>query len=495
MTTCGMIASLLAFSMVGVGAQAQETANSAQPGDRVEISAGEAAHEGASQVRIVRLSQVKGEVQLDRGTEKGFEAAFANLPVAQNQRLQTRQGVAEVEFEDNSSLRVTPDSLIEFPVLQRGSSGATMTGVKLLKGTLYVSLANTKGNEFTVSFGKEQVVLTPSSHIRVDLDDSKAKLAVFNGDVQVTDASGTLTAGKKKTLTFDLAEQTPAVEAKNDKAEPFDDWDKSEMDYHKVRSISSVSSVFGGGSSLYGVNDLYYYGSFNNVGGCGSMWRPYLTSAAWSPFANGVWAWYPGAGYSWVSPYPWGWTPYHSGSWNYCGGGWGWQPGAQFVGLVNQPRAFVGNSGRFSNVPRSPHHPIPGGSTLAVVNTKPLVVSRPVSAESFVFQKDSAGLGVPRGAMGGKLGGVSAGVARQGSVSTPIVATSSFARPYQVGTAGGSRAGGEMQSRSNAVSSSHSSGMSSGSSGGSHAASSAPSAPSMSSAPSAPAGGGGGTHH
>src|ERR1700722_9047987 len=213
MTTCGMIASLLAFSMVGVGAQAQETANSAQPGDRVEISAGEAAHEGASQVRIVRLSQVKGEVQLDRGTVKGFEAAFANLPVAQNQRLQTRQGVAEVEFEDNSSLRVTPDSLIEFPVLQRGSSGATMTGVKLLKGTLYVSLANTKGNEFTVSFGKGQVVLTPSSHIRVDLDDSKAKLAVFNGDVQVTDASGTLTAGKKKTLTFDLAEQTPAVEA------------------------------------------------------------------------------------------------------------------------------------------------------------------------------------------------------------------------------------------------------------------------------------------
>jgi FecR protein len=497
-TISATIAILMAFAMVGVGSLAQQAAGTGQEGARVEMAAGESLHGGASQVRIVRLSQVKGDVKLDRGTEKGFEAAFANLPVVQNQRLQTHQGIAEVEFEDNSSLRVTPDSLIEFPVLQRSSTGGTMTGVKLVKGTLYVSLANAKGSEFTVAFGDEKVVVTPSSHIRIDLDDSKAKLAVFNGEVQVTDASGTLTASKKKTLMFDLAARTPAVVAKNDEAGQFDDWDKSEMDYHKLRS--SASSAFSGGSNLYGVSDLYYYGSFNNIGGCGSMWRPYMASAAWDPFANGVWAWYPSAGYSWVSPYPWGWAPFHYGSWSYCGGGWGWSPGGQWIGLVNQPMILnAGNSGRYANVPRPPHHPVPGGSTLAVVNTRPLVVSKPVSAESFVFQKDSAGLGVPRGAMGGKLGGVSAGVARQGSVSTPIVTSSSFAQSFsrsgQAGVPEAARSG-EMQGRSNAVVSSHSSAASSGwSGGGGHAA---PSAPSMSSAPSvsapaAPAGGG--AHH
>ena len=66
------------------------------------------------------------------------------------------------------------------------------------------------------------------------------------------------------------------------------------------------------------------------------MWRPYFASAAWDPYSNGVWAWYQGAGYSWVSPYPWGWTPYHFGSWSYCSGaGWGWQPGGSWNGLNN----------------------------------------------------------------------------------------------------------------------------------------------------------------
>ena len=106
-------------------------------------------------MRIVRLSQVNGEAQLDRKTDRGFETAFANLPIAQSQRLQTHDGLAEVEFEDNSTLRITPNTLIEFPALQRNPSGATITTVKLLSGTLYVSLAGTKGNEFTVALGND----------------------------------------------------------------------------------------------------------------------------------------------------------------------------------------------------------------------------------------------------------------------------------------------------------------------------------------------------
>src|SRR5581483_9768401 len=40
-------------------------------------------------VRIVRLSQVTGEVQLDRKTGNGFESAFANLPIVQGSMLRT----------------------------------------------------------------------------------------------------------------------------------------------------------------------------------------------------------------------------------------------------------------------------------------------------------------------------------------------------------------------------------------------------------------------
>ena len=46
---------------------------------------------GVSQVRIVRLSQVNGPVQLDRGNGKP-ETAFVNLPIIAGERLQTEDG-------------------------------------------------------------------------------------------------------------------------------------------------------------------------------------------------------------------------------------------------------------------------------------------------------------------------------------------------------------------------------------------------------------------
>ena len=59
-----------------------------------------------SQVRIVRLSDVQGRVQIDKNSGFGFENAFTNLPVMQGIQLRTgANGRAEVEFEDGSTLR------------------------------------------------------------------------------------------------------------------------------------------------------------------------------------------------------------------------------------------------------------------------------------------------------------------------------------------------------------------------------------------------------
>ena len=149
---------------------------------------------------------------------------------------------------------------------------------------------------------------------------------------------------KKKTVTFDLLQhQQPSV-AKDVAPEPYDDWDHNAAGYH---SHAANSNSFNGSPYSYGMNDLSYYGSF--VGGCGgggSMWRPYFASAAWDPYANGAWAYYQGAGYSWVSPYPWGWMPYHSGSWTFCQGtGWGWMPGNNWNGLNNISMMPLGGGG------------------------------------------------------------------------------------------------------------------------------------------------------
>jgi hypothetical protein len=350
---------------------------------------------GVSKVRIVRLSEIKGEVTFDVNGGQGLERAMPNLPIVEQTRLQTGDGVAEVEFEDNSTLRLAPNTQVEFPRLELLASGAKASTVHVVSGTVYVSMVNTKGNDFTLLFGQQKIQLPPSSHIRLQMEPKGAKLAVLDGSIQVDGPAGTIEVPKKKTVTFPLAEGQPEV-AKNVATEPFDSWDHDSAGYHKQFAASNALSTT---PYSYGVSDLLYYGNFANTGGCGNMWYPYFTSATWSPYSNGAWAYYPGAGYSWVSPYPWAWTPYHSGSWAYCNGaGWGWQPGSTWNGLNNVAATSPTLGGI---VPRSPvRAPLRGEGSLVLVNLKPLTFSTVGAEDKFVFRKDSAGLGVPRGSLG-----------------------------------------------------------------------------------------------
>jgi len=251
-----------------------------------------------SKVRIIRLSEIKGDVKFDRNIGNGFESAIANLPVTEGDKLKTGNGVAEIEFEDNSTLRVAQNSEVEFPLLELLPSGAKSSKVNVTEGMVYANLMNTKGNEFTVNFGQETVNLPPGSHVRLQVTPNEAKLAVMHGDALVQEPSGTATVDKNKTMTFNLAQQTPPTIAKNVAEQPLDSWDHDAVQYHQSYANASA---FGNSPYSYGVNDMNYYGGF--VNGCGgSMWRPYFTSAAWDPYGSGAWAYYPTAGYSWVSP-------------------------------------------------------------------------------------------------------------------------------------------------------------------------------------------------
>lgn len=372
-----------------------------------------------SKVRIVRLSEVKGAVEVDRNIGRGFEPAMTNLPIVEKSRIVTGTGVAEVEFEDNSTLRLAPDSMVEFPQLERMATGATASSVVVLKGTAYVSLVKGQSNSFNLLFGQQKIELPPASHVRLQLKGNEAELAVLDGAVRINDPSGTMDVPRKKTVKFQLLEQEQPKVTKDIAPDTFDTWDKNSSAYHaRTASLMAVASA----PYAYGINDMSYYGSFMDAGGCGSMWRPYFASAAWDPYSNGAWAYYQGAGYSWVSPYPWGWTPYHYGSWSFCDGtGWGWQPGGGWNGLNNMAYGAASpNGGQMRRLPVAPVRPPRANEpTIAAVNLRPLVRSDLASANSFVFRKDSAGFGIPRDGMG-KLNKFSQRAVNRGTASTAV---------------------------------------------------------------------------
>jgi FecR protein len=359
-----------------------------------------------SQARIVRLSQVDGDVQIDRNLGQGYEKAFINLPVTQGAKLRTGQGArAEIEFEDGSSLRLTPGSVLEFPELALRDSGARTSSVALQQGTAYLNFKGDKEEEFVLGFGRESLTLKKPSHLRLELRDASATVAVFNGAVEVNGAAGKVDVEKKHSATFDLAGSAPYTLANSLEPDAYDDWDKQQDKYHQQYRSNSYSP-YG-----YGASDLNYYGSFYNIPGYGMMWQPYLVGAGWDPFMNGAWMWYPGAGYAWISSYPWGWTPYRYGSWTYVSSyGWFWQPGRTWTGWNTVPR--IVNPPQHFNAPRMPTTP---GQTLMVNRGAPVGAGGVIQGRSGI-RGDSAGLGVARGSVR-NLGRISQQVERPTSAS------------------------------------------------------------------------------
>src|SRR5215475_8979429 len=152
-----------------------------------------------SQARIVRLSDVQGSVQIDKNTGIGFENAFVNLPITQGTQLHTGdRGRAEIEFEDGSSMRLAPNSAVEFSTLGLSDSGSRISQVNLTEGMAYVNWLSKGGDDFTLSFSHQKIALDRPAHFRIEAATDATTLAVFKGDVDVDGPNGKVTVEKKK---------------------------------------------------------------------------------------------------------------------------------------------------------------------------------------------------------------------------------------------------------------------------------------------------------
>ncbi|MGI9101803.1 MAG: FecR domain-containing protein [Terriglobales bacterium] len=297
-----------------------------------------------SQVRIVRLSQTQGPVQIDRATGQGFEKAIMNMPITRGTRLQTGDnGRAEVEFEDGTALRLAPASQVEFTELSLRSSGGRASAVRVDQGTVYFNVRHKRDDDFRVSFANQELAVDKTVHFRLALDSGEAAIAVFKGELDLRGPAEQAKVKKDETLSLPLSDSGRYELAKGISTEPDDSWDDERLNYVSEYARSGYS---GQSPYSYGMSDLNYYGAWGNYPGYGTLWRPYGVGYGWDPFNSGAWAWYPGFGYTWVSTYPWGWTPYRYGSWTWVPSyGWAWAPGAwntwyTVPRVVNAPPAY-----------------------------------------------------------------------------------------------------------------------------------------------------------
>ena len=315
-----------------------------------------------SYVRIVRLSDMDGDVQIDRNTGHGFEKAVPNLPITQGVRLQTgANGRAEIEFENGSALRMTANSSVQFGQLSLRPNGERANEIRVNQGTVYVHYKHKGDESLRLLFGDGSMQLTKDVNLRLNFAQPHAQVAVFKGEVQVDSTSQVSEVKKNQTYSFDLANASTFEPAKGIAPNPSDDWDRERTEYLEASGHTYGSPY------RYGYSDLYRYGSFTSAPGYGLVWVPANAGFGFDPYSNGYWSFYPGTGYVWVSGFAWGWTPYRYGRWAWIPavGGWAWVPGYwnqwnTGVAVINPPPAW-----------RNPLPPTPGSGTTVVVGPGP----------------------------------------------------------------------------------------------------------------------------
>jgi hypothetical protein len=378
-----------------------------------------------SQARIVRLSDVQGSVQIDKNTGLGFEAAFVNLPITQGTQLRTGdRGRAEVEFEDGSSMRLTPNTTVQFNKLGLSDSGKRISEINLVQGMTYVNWLGK--DDVSLNFSHETISLNRSAHFRLDTSAPVAELAVFKGDVNVEGPSGKLAVEKKKTATFDVADNDKSSVSNKVQEAPLDSWDKEATSYHDQYAKNN-NSPYG-----YGISDLNYYGAYQNVPGYGLMWQPYFTGVGWDPFMDGTWGYYPGFGYMFASAYPWGWMPYRYGNWMFVPSfGWMWQPG-MWNSWVNVPRYTPTTLTRVTSL--TP----PATGTVRTVTVGRVAPASPMMASR--LNAGSAGMGIPRGSVN-NLNHLNRQVTKTGSAEVRPAPQFSASSPNRSSSPNGSSAG------------------------------------------------------
>src|SRR5438270_1489023 len=322
-----------------------------------------------SHARIVRLSYVDGDVELDKGDGRSFNPAYMNMPISHGWRLWARDGQAEAEFENGSSIRLTPDTLIVFSDLSLDSRGGRNSSVELQQGTAYFDIRYREQDSFHLVAGRDRVEFSKSAHLRVSADKHQVELAVLDGEAEVSNGSAAEVAVRKgETIRLDDDDPGRYYLAKSVDVENYDKWDNDRVKNHD-EAVSAAALNGTNNSLVYGLSDLNSYGDYFFVPGYGYMWRPAYASLAWDPFADGYWFSYPGSGYVFVSSYPWGWSPYRYVSWHLVSGrGWCWAPGKHWNSWHAVPP--VQNLPPNYHHPQAPHH---GPPVIAVNDGRPVL--------------------------------------------------------------------------------------------------------------------------
>ena len=279
------------------------------------------------QPRYARLGEFDGKPEVQIHAADPWQPALRNTPLPQSARVQTAaDSHAEIELDEGSVVRMTPDSLLELSDYTRLSSGQRLTLISLDRGLLYFMGQAARQDSLMLAVPGAQITVQRGARLRIEARDHWSQIAVIEGKVRFASPSAEmdLTEGE-------VARVDPSNRAKFYLYREIPPYDSDRWSEGRDKLLASATSALHVANLGYGTQDLDTGGTWIDTETFGSVWKPKVADG-WMPYREGRWAWYDDLGYTWIGDDAWGWLPYHYGRWSRTPDlGWFWVPGRSTV--------------------------------------------------------------------------------------------------------------------------------------------------------------------
>ncbi len=304
-----------------------------------------------------RIQRVEGQVALD-STDAGdaqteqWVAATDNQPVSVGDRVYTRENSrASLAFTGRNFARLNPNTSLDVLTLNDERTQLALRDGSAMFDVGYLD----SGDMFEVATPYGAVDFEQPGLYNVGIDNGQVLVSVLSGLAQVVGMGGSGRIDKGEMLTLIGSTAADVVLSQldgRDAGYAVDDYysyqypryyDGRYRDYNVYQNDPyyfdpyrrNVSYQYVN-SYIPGLNDLDYYGDWNNLDGYGHAWSPRVDQG-WSPYQDGYWYTDYPYGPTWVSSEPWGYAPYHYGRWAFVGDRWYWVPESSTVTPVYSP--------------------------------------------------------------------------------------------------------------------------------------------------------------
>jgi hypothetical protein len=324
-----------------------------------------------------RIQRVEGEVAFcddsNTDTNAQWTAATMNQPFSEGDRIYTRdKSRTSLAFTGRNFARLDPNTSLDIVSLNERRTQLALRDGSAMFDVGYLQ----PGELFEVATPNGAIDFAQPGLYNIGFDQNGGVLvSVLSGLARVVGQTGSGAINKGEMLTL-LGRA--AAEVALSKLNPQDAGYQVD-DYYRYQYPNSYDGRYSkydtylndpyhydpyqrqasyryANSNIPGLNDLDYYGDWQNVGSYGYAWRPRV-EANWVPYQQGQWTSSNTYGPTWVSSEPWGYAPYHYGRWANVSNQWYWVPDAMNTAPSYAPAlvAFVsGDNNQIGWVPLGP---------------------------------------------------------------------------------------------------------------------------------------------